>query len=166
MQGNSCQGLLSWKQRQRARDFWQTPFPCAQKHRALSLLLTRAVNSWKITQTCLYASLHKSHDSPSERKGRWGSSDQEEAGDSGFFHRLAMREENQIKHLENRKKKKMQTLRVLGFRRTCTYASGCLGCALLVVYIYWHLLQICIRARGLEEMMTTITGDRPRWIIY
>lgn len=110
MRENSCQALLSWKQRQRARDFWQTPFPCAQKHRALppadtssqfmknntnmSLCIT-AQNSWftfrvkrtlrsltkkKLVTQCFFFSFS--------------------------FHCLAMREENQIMHLENEKRKR------------------------------------------------------------
>lgn len=76
-----------------------------------SLLLTRAVNSWKITQTCLYASLHKTHDSPSEWKGRWDPWPRRSWWLSVFFfsfsfHCLAMREENQIMHLENEKRKR------------------------------------------------------------
>lgn len=39
------------------------------------------------------------------------------------------------------------------------------------VHFLWNIstnifLQICIRARHLEQMMTTITDDSPRWIIY
>lgn len=102
MQENSCQALLSGKQRHKARYFWQTPFPCAQKHSTFSLLLTRAVNSWKITQTWLYASLHKAQDSPSEWKGRWGSQPKKLMTQGFFFHCLGMREENQIKDLENK----------------------------------------------------------------
>lgn len=97
MHENSCQALLSWKQRQGARDFWQSPFPCAQKHTALSLLLTRAVNSWKITQTWLYASLHKTLSHLQSEKDT-KVLDQEEAGDSEFVPCLEMREENQIEH--------------------------------------------------------------------
>lgn len=149
MRENSCQALLSWKQRQRARDFWQTPFPCAQKHRALPPADTSSQFMKNNTNMSLCITAQNSWFTFRVKRTLRSLTKKKLVTQCFFFFFFFSLLGNERRKSNNApgewKKKKMRTLRVSGFRSTQKALVHMPGVVLDLLYLWYISTNISSR---------------------